>query len=150
MTETMTRVRDAVDRKAIEREADELRAQLKNYEDLLSLLDRIDTQSSPSDEPVVTNGNGHGTNVHALERVSLSEKRVVILEILRDRPGRWTNQSVRDALTERGIDPDGGTPVKNVMWNLAKAGEIHGSGGGVYDFPAPKAGATPQQEVLAA
>jgi hypothetical protein len=149
MTETMTRVLHAVDRKAIEREADELRTQLKNYEDLLALLDRIAAPSSPQPAPATPNGNGHGSH-DALGRVSLSEKRALVLEILRSRPGRWTNQAVRDALTERGIDADGGTPVKNVMWNLAQAGELHGYGAGVYEFPAPNGGATPEQGVFAA
>lgn len=137
-TSALARLIAGVDRSEVQREADELREQLADCEALLRLIDRhgtvpdaepaAESESNGQDRaPTHTNGNGHKR---------LSEKRAAVLEIMRERPGRWTNADLRAALAERGIDPKAGTPVKNIMWQLAKNGTVHGSGGGIYEFPA--------------
>jgi hypothetical protein len=130
-----------LDRESVARERDELREQLEDCEALLRLIDRhqcnehgcgplADTAAiapEPADASTRTNGNGH---------VRLTRKRDAVLAILREKPGRWHNSEMRTALAERGIDPLAGTPVKNIMWKLAKDGILHASGNGVYEFPA--------------
>jgi hypothetical protein len=154
MTATIKEALAGVDRDAIQREADELRTQLKNYEDLLALIDRIGiggpgaiVTMQPEAE-VTTTTNGHGGNGHK----RLSEKRDLVLAIIGERPGRWTPAEVRDALRARDVDPEAGTPVKNILWQLAKAGTLHAAGGGVYEFPALTVSVDidPHREVLAA
>ena len=65
----------------------------------------------------------------------MSQKRDAVLSIMGERPGRWTTAEVREALTARGIDPQTGTPVKNILWQLAKAGAVSAAGSGVYEYP---------------
>lgn len=118
-----------LDREAVVRERDELREQLEDCEALLRLIDRHQRNGSDTG-PAAENGNGNG-NGHA----PVARKRDAVLAILRERPGRWENSEMRAALAERGIDPHVGTPVKNIMWRLAKDGTLHASGNGVYEFP---------------
>ena len=138
----------SLERSAVECERDRLREELADYEALLRLIDRHSAGSDVPDlapVPAATNGhaepstapngdtaNGHPNGGH----VPLSRKREVVLAIMRERPGRWTTADLRRALTDRGIDPAAGTPVKNVLWRLAKAGAISAAGSGVYEFPA--------------
>jgi hypothetical protein len=144
MHATLSQVLAPLDRETVEREREELREQLADCEALLRLIDRHQchghgcakaTDETPqetaerADQPA--NGNGHG-NGH----VPLTRKRDAVLAMLRERPGRWDTAQVRAALAEQGIDPEAGTPVKNIMWKLAKDGIAHASGGGVYEFPA--------------
>ncbi len=68
--------------------------------------------------------------------LSRGEKKQRVWALIQTRPGRWTAAEVRDALRADGItDPDAGTPVKNVLWLLAKEGKGISLGGGAYDFP---------------
>jgi hypothetical protein len=133
-----------LDRASVERERDKLREELEDYEALLRLIDRhgagTDMPTAPGpapardadppvDAPLAANRNGNG-------HTPLSEKRNIVLAIMRERPGRWSTVDLRKALTERGIDPQAGTPVKNILWQLAKAGTVSAAGSGVYEFPA--------------
>lgn len=139
MHATLSKVLAPLDREAVKRERDQLREQLEDCEALLRLIDRhqanghgyasaadtADTQETATIRPA--NGNSHAR---------LTRKRDTVLAILREKPGRWENGEMRTALAERGIDPNAGTPVKNIMWKLAKDGIVHASGNGVYEFPA--------------
>lgn len=142
MHSTLSTVLAPLDRETVVRERDELREQLEDCEALLRLIDRHGRNgrisATPTDAPVEpesvettspTNGNGNG---HA----PVTRKRDTVLAILREKPGRWDTAEIRAALAERGIDPQAGTPVKNIMWKLAKDNIVHASGGGVYEFPA--------------
>ncbi len=71
--------------------------------------------------------------------ISRGEKKQRVWALIQQRPGRWTAAEMRDALRDAGIaDPDAGTPVKNVLWLLAKEGKGDSLGGGAYDFPAER------------
>ncbi len=153
MTPPLNTILAPLDRASVERERDRLREELEDYEALLRLIDRhatgpatpsAATQVAVSDAATApTNGNGDANgNGHK----PLSQKREAVLAILRERPGRWTNADLRAALVERGIDPHAGTPVKNIMWKLAKDGTVHASGNGVYEFPALSERAIPSDE----
>ena len=111
---------------------DELLRDIEQHEAFMALVGEVSATPPLPDEAAsvsngATNGNGHKR---------LTEKRAAVLAIMRERPGRWTPAELRDALEQRGIDPNAGTPVKNILWHLAKAGEVHASGNGVYEFPA--------------
>lgn len=152
MTPALQSLLAPLDRSAVEAERNRLREELADYEALLRLIDRHGAgNESPaivSDHPpskkAVTNGtvtveqNGHnGSNgSNEMRAVPLSEKREAVLAIMRERHGRWTTATVREALAGRGIDPKAGTPVKNILWQMSKAGVVSPSGGGVYQFPA--------------
>lgn len=141
MHASLSTVLAPLDRETVLRERDELREQLEDCEALLRLIDRHrrnghtpaasadsrDTTRDAADAKDNGNGNGHAP---------LTRKRDTVLAILRAKPGRWENSEMRAALAERGIDPQVGTPVKNIMWKLAKDGIVHASGNGVYEFPA--------------
>jgi hypothetical protein len=145
MHATLSQALAPLDRETVEREREELREQLADCEALLRLIDRhqchghgcakatdpapahATPQETPERADQSANGNGH---------VPLTRKRDAVLAMLRERPGRWDTAQVRAALAEQGIDPEAGTPVKNIMWKLAKDGIAHASGGGVYEFPA--------------
>lgn len=167
MHATLSQVLAPLDREMVEREREELREQLADCEALLRLIDRHQCQghgcakvadpapaNDTSAEPVErsaehANGNGHG---HANEHVPLTRKRDAVLAMLREHPGRWDTAQVRAALADQGIDAQAGTPVKNIMWKLAKDGIVHASGNGVYEFPALNVSVNDgdEQEVLAA
>jgi hypothetical protein len=137
MPQPLSTILAPLDRVSVENERDRLREELADYEALLRLIDRHgagpDSPSAappPADQP--TNGNGsNGSTGHK----TLSEKRDAVLAIMRDRPGRWTTADMRKALASRGIDPHAGTPVKNILWQLAKVGTVSPAGNGVYEFP---------------
>ncbi|MDX6705163.1 MAG: hypothetical protein QOI48_1009 [Solirubrobacteraceae bacterium] len=143
MHATLSQLLAPLDRETIARERDELREQLEDCEALLRLIDRHNcnghecggsaaasagtaAQSIESSGPANGNGGDHAP---------LTRKRDTVLAILRENPGRWQNSEMRAALAQRGIDPHAGTPVKNIMWKLAKDGILHASGNGVYEFP---------------
>lgn len=143
MHASLSTVLAPLDREAVLRERDELREQLEDCEALLRLINRHqhnETVAEPQEasdfiKRVVAaeaaSGNGNGN-----EHVPVTRKRDTVLAILRQRPGRWSNADMRSELAARGIDPQAGTPVKNIMWKLAKDGIVHASGNGVYEFPA--------------
>jgi hypothetical protein len=127
-------------RTEIEREIDELRRQLEARQDLLAAAARFDRGENGE---LVVNGGERGTPA--------PRKRALVLSIMNEQPGHtWTTREVRDALAARGIDPQAGTPVKNILWNLAKEGHVHGAGNGVYRLSVLAASAGPrQQEAIA-
>lgn len=154
MHASLSTVLAPLDRAAVLRERDELREQLEDCEALLRLIDRHRRNghipAAPTDTPTdaesvetarPTNGNGNG-NGHP----PVTRKRDTVLAILRERPGRWENSEMRAALAERGVDPHVGTPVKNIMWKLAKDNIVHASGNGVYEFPALNVSATDDEQ----
>lgn len=115
---------------------DELAQDIEQHEAFLALVGDVEaTPPKPDEGASVTNGATNG-NGHANGHKRLTEKRAAVLAIMGERPGRWTPAELREALEQRGIDPNAGTPVKNILWHLAKAGEVHASGNGVYEFPA--------------
>ena len=60
------------------------------------------------------------------------EKTDIARKAIRARPGEW-KASLLDAIyRQRGINPKAGTPSKNILWNLAKEGEMVALGDGVY------------------
>jgi len=130
---------EAMDRAEIERAIQELRQQLEVCEQLLAVASRV--VADGSGEMVVSG------NIHA----SLSRKREAVLVIMRERPGRWSTSEIRDALAARGINPELGTPVKNVLWNLAKAGHVNAVGNGVYELAVlARSAASDHEEAMAA
>src|SRR4051812_7479477 len=58
------------------------------------------------------------TPTSGLRRVTRKEKADVSRELIEARPGRWTTVQLRAALTERGIDPQAGTPTKNILYSF--------------------------------
>jgi hypothetical protein len=141
MTQPLSTILAPLDRVSVEQERDRLREELADYEALLRLIDR---HGAGSDAPLAvpqrgagqpTNGNGNNGSNGSSEHKPLTAKRDAVLAILRDRPGRWSTADLRKALAERGIDPHAGTPVKNILWQLAKVGTVTPAGNGVYEFP---------------
>jgi hypothetical protein len=127
-------------RAEIEREVDELLRQLEARQELLAAAARFEIDEQGE---LVVSGGERGTPA--------ARKRELILGIMRERPGEWTTREVRDVLAEHGIDPEAGTPVKNILWNFAKEGYVEAKGNGVYELSAPTVGAEHDQpEVLAA
>jgi hypothetical protein len=158
MHSTLSTVLAPLDRETVVRERDELREQLQDCEAVLRLIDRHQCNSrgcGSAATPAVTspvessqtktNGHGPPTNGNG-QHVPVTHKRDAVLAILREKPGRWETAEMRAALTERGIDPLVGTPVKNILWKMAKDGIVHASGNGVYEFPALNAGADDEDE----
>ncbi len=125
---------ESVDRAEVERAIDELRQQIEAYEELLAAVGRFGT--GENGELVVSGG----------ERAPASRKREVILAIMSKRPGHWTTRELRDALAARAINPQAGTPVKNVLWTLAKEGRVRAVGNGVYELSALTGSAEPDHE----
>lgn len=126
-------------RAEIEREIDELRRQLEARQDLLAAAARFNTGENGE---LVVSGGERGTRA--------ARKRALVLSIMNEQPDHtWTTREVRDALAANGIDPQAGTPVKNILWNLAKEGHVHGVGNGVYKLSvlAASAAAHPQEAV---
>ncbi len=64
----------------------------------------------------------------------IEEKRQAILNLLQRDPSRtWSPAQVRKALREQGFtDPDTGSPVRNLLWRLAKDGKTINPKKGVY------------------
>ena len=118
-------------------------AEISKYKAFISFAHKYEPKTQTDARPENGNGNGGGHK-------PLSEKREAVLAIMRERPGRWTTKQLRAALAKRGIDPHAGTPVKNILWHLAKAGVVHASGKGVYEFPALSESANDrEQEAMA-
>jgi hypothetical protein len=139
MHASLSTVLAPLDREAVLRERDELKEQLEDCEALLRMIDRhrcTGRAPVPSADAAPTTSDTADSNGDGNGHVPLTRKRDAVLAILREKPGRWENSEMRAALAERGIDPKAGTPVKNIMWKLAKDGIVHASGGGVYEFPA--------------
>jgi hypothetical protein len=137
MTQPLSTILAPLDRDSVLRQRDRLREELADYEALLRLIDRHGAGSDAPGErqPVESTGNGsNGSNGHG-HAARLSEKRDVVLAIMGERPGRWSTRDLRRALAERGIDPQAGTPVKNILWQLSKAGKVTAAGSGIYEFP---------------
>jgi hypothetical protein len=141
MTQPLSTILAPLDRDSVLRERNRLREELADYEALLRLIDRHGAGSdAPPESPPVegesnaapTNGNGSNGNGHTAR---LSEKRAIVLAIMAERPGRWSTRDLRRVLAERGIDPQAGTPVKNILWQLSKAGKVTAAGSGIYEFP---------------
>jgi hypothetical protein len=141
VTQPLYTILAPLDRVSVEQERDRLREELADYEALLRLIDRhgagADTPPAgpPRDADQPTNGNGSNGSNGSSEHKPLTAKRDAVLAILRDRPGRWSTADLRKALADRGIDPHAGTPVKNILWQLAKAEIVSAAGSGVYEFP---------------
>ena len=81
----------------------------------------------PTPTPVAASG---------LRRLPRQAKTEIALRYIDARPGLWSTKQMRAALTADGIDPEAGTPVKNILWHIAKDGRGHSVGHGEYDFPA--------------
>lgn len=66
-------------------------------------------------------------------------KREAILDVLRQNPNRaWSPAQIRKILAERGIpDPDAGTPIRNLMWRMARDGLLDRPRAGVYALGGP-------------
>jgi hypothetical protein len=122
MPPAIKQIIEKVDRAEVQRVVDDLRKQLQACEELLAALARFETDANGK---VVVNGG---------ERVPATRKREAVLAIMRERSGPWTIRELRDALSARGIDPEAGTPVKNILWNFAKEGHVHANGNGVYEL----------------
>lgn len=69
----------------------------------------------------------------------IEEKRQVILELLaRDATRLWSPAEVRKALRDRGFSsPDSGTPVRNLLWRLAREQRIQNPKKGSYSKALP-------------
>jgi hypothetical protein len=121
-----------------------LREAAADEERFLADLQKRASVSSPNkDTPVpaapATNGTPEPSEQTPVDErpASMSEKRRLALAIVQARPGTWTTRAMEEAFREHGIDPKIGTPVKNVLWNLAQAGQLVQSGHGAYAFPPP-------------
>jgi hypothetical protein len=127
-------------RAEIEREIDELRRQLEARQELLAAAARFGTGENGE---LVVNGGERGTPA--------SRKRELLLATMRERPDHdWTTRELRYSLDARGIDPQAGTPVKNILWTLAKEGHVNRAGEGMYRLSTLARGVAPEQEVQAA
>ncbi len=93
---------------------------------------------TPEPRPVETAATGVGATTSG-RLAGRGEKKSLVRQIVSERPGRWSTRQIREELIELGIDPDAGTPVKNVLWQLAKEGLGSSLGSGEYEFPAPSA-----------
>jgi hypothetical protein len=139
MPPALMKIITTLDRDAVQRQIDDLREQIEAYEALLAAVARFEMDGSGG---IVVGRGGHAP---------LSRKREVVLAVMRERPGAWTTRQVRDALATRGIDPQAGTPVKNILWNLAREGHVHAAGNGVYELSvlAASAGHVHREAVVA-
>jgi hypothetical protein len=140
MPPAIQQIIEKVDRAEVQRVVDDLRKQLQACEELLAALGRFEMDANGR---IVVNGG---------ERVPATRKREAVLAIMRERPGPWSIRELRDALSDAGIDPDAGTPVKKILWNFAKEGHINANGNGVYELSvlAGSAGGHDREEALAA
>jgi hypothetical protein len=139
MPPVLQNIIDNVDPTEIQKAIDELRAQLQACEDLLTAVTRFGLDA---DGKLVVSGG---------ERVSAARKREMVLSVMGERPGTWSTREVREALAEHGIDPDAGTPVKNILWQLGREGQVSAAGSGIYELSALTRSTEPDQaEVLAA
>jgi hypothetical protein len=112
---------------------DALIEEIREHEAFLALVGGTGADPEP-ELKLVAEPNGHA-NGNGNGHKRLTEKRAAVLEIMGERPGRWTPAQVRKALARRDIDPHAGTPVKNILWHLAKDGTVRAAGNGVYEFP---------------
>lgn len=134
MPEALMSIIEQVDRVALVQAIEELRDQLEACEELLAALVRFETGET-TDEG----------------RISAAQKRELVLSIMRERVGPWTTREIRDALKERGIDTNTGTPVKNLLWNLAREGLLTKVSTGAYQVAAlTGSGHAGHEEALAA
>lgn len=80
--------------------------------------------------------------------VDTDTKRTLILEALKGQPTRlWKPAQVRKALVERGIpDPDAGTPIRNLMWRMAKEGTIARPRDGLYAVASAEVAREPDEQ----
>jgi hypothetical protein len=87
-------------------------------------------------------------------RISRKEKAALVRAMIEERRGRWLIAQVRNALRAQGVDPDAGTPIKNILYSFVHDDHWGTAlGGGEYDFPDPfpepaRNGAVPSQEGL--
>lgn len=126
---------ESVDRAEVARAIDELRQQIEAYEELLAAIGRFGTGDNGE---LVVNGG---------ERAPASRKREVILAVMSEQPDRgWKARELSDALASRAINPQAGTPVKNILWTLAKEGHVRAVGNGVYELSALIGSAEPDHE----
>ena len=118
-------------KRASEQRIAELRRALEEEERFLRDLDRR-VRAKVSEVRPVTRGMAALRNSPqaaeagrtGLRRVPNREKVDVILQLLQDAPGPLTPKEVREGLRSRGIDPDAGTEVKRVLWQLGRDGDI--------------------------
>jgi hypothetical protein len=127
----------------LEEEAAQEREFLARLEAYAGGLEVASTPSRPESNPITARLRERGSEPVVQprldgvtgRRVPLSEKRQLAWQLIEARPGRWTTNDMRAALADRGVDPNAGTPVKNLLWAFAQDGRGTGLGGGVYEFP---------------
>jgi hypothetical protein len=145
-------------RDAVRRNVAELRQTLAKEEAFLAELEaRVPRERRPLREAMKQRANGQPEPQQApeppivLRQLSRGDKTKLALAYIDQRPGRWTTAQMRAALEHSGVDPEAGTPVKNILWHIAKSGRGESAGHGAYDFPAASDSpgkSSPTQEAL--
>jgi len=119
------RVRQKIEKRRLELEEDPRFRELREDERFLERLEAhmADTgqgravSEKPRDPAPATNSNG------GLRKVKAGEKGKAIIALLAEH-GRQRPKVLRERLRQQGIDPDAGTEVKRVLWQLAKDGQL--------------------------
>jgi hypothetical protein len=81
-------------------------------------------------------------------RASRVEKRMIALAAMCERPGTWTTKDLDRVYREKDIDPEAGTPAKNILWHLAREGFADALGGGSYHLSRERAERIKEAEEL--
>lgn len=96
----------------------------------------------PNTSPAATNGNG------GLRRMKAGEKGQALVALVVEH-GRQKPRDLRERLRLQGIDPDAGTEVKRVLWQLVKDGQLERDRAtGEYGPVRTQNGASPAEEEL--
>jgi hypothetical protein len=122
-----------------ERKIDRLRAQLATEERFLKdLRKRMPAAPSPRVEVVprltLPVDTVQPVPVAPGRQASRPEKRALALAAMRAQPGTWTTKDLEGVFISKGIDPNAGTPAKNILWHLSREGLVEPAGHGAYHF----------------
>lgn len=123
--ELAARVREKVAERRRELEADPKFRELQEEERFLARLEsHIASHGSPqSVAPSPQLDGSAGVDSPSLRRVKAGEKGEAILALLKQH-GRQQPKVLRERLRQQGIDPEAGTEVKRVLWQLAKENKL--------------------------
>ncbi len=123
--ELAARVREKVERQRRELENDPRFRDLRENERFLARLEEevASVSSQPAQKAQPSVAADPEPTASSLRRLKAGEKAEAIVLLLRHH-GRQTPKDLRNRMRDQGIDPDAGTEVKRVLWQLAQEKKI--------------------------